>query len=272
MPTLDSETNYYDVLGIDPGADAATIRKAVVGQQRHWGARQNAPDLATRQDAERHAQLLTDMRNVLLDPGQRALYDILRVEALPDRSPFSPARSAPTPNWSLRIAALGVALIVPLFLATPGTLQNPAPLAFPRAPDSVVPAPREPSTPTQKPTPVPTRAAAAPSVLPDEVPVTLTGMPLSSTGVPVPTQPFSLAGGHYTIAWAVAGHQPCDFVITIADPVTPALARTTLSNRILNRIDGQPAVGQTSVNLKSGKYRLEAYSDTCTWSLKLQAG
>ena len=280
MPTLETETNYYALLGIDPGADAATIRKAVVGQQRHWGARQNAPDLATRQDAERHQQLLSDIRDVLLDPGQRALYDVQRVEALPDLPPPTargvipadwPRRIATHANWPRRIATLGVALVFPLFLATRATSQSPAPTAFPRAPDAAVKAPVQAVTPTLRPTPLPTRAAIAPRALPDEVPVTLTGMPLSANGVPVPTQPFSLAGGHYSIAWAVAGHQPCDFVITIADSTTPGLAHTTLSNHVLNRGDGQPAQGESSVTLNSGKYRLEASSDACAWSLTLHA-
>ena len=125
--------------------------------------------------------------------------------------------------------------------------------------------------PTAPPAPTAPRAASVSRSLPDEVPVTLSGQPLFTSVIPPPTEPFSLAGGRYTLSWSVAGRQPCDFVITIADPVTPALARTTLSNHVQNRSDGQPAQGQTSVTLNGGKYRLEAWSDTCTWTLTLRA-
>jgi hypothetical protein len=384
MPTLETENDYYAVLGVDPGADSVTIRKAVVAAQRRWGARQNAPDLATRQEAERYAQVLTEVRDALLDPGRRALYDIQRVEALPawpDVLPPATPGSAIHSDWSGRIASIGVALVMLLLLATrastgtlPGTVPRlPAPpvaaptLASlqapqPVAPELASPSPLEPTqavtprgqvfvadtdgegvflsstpnrgdrltawpdgsqlevvgddvsgdgltwasvraadgqigfvprqylsanpppqsvsaspppqraAPTQPPASAPTRPAMVARSLPDEVPVTLSGTPLSTSIVPAPTQPFSLAGGRYSIAWSVAARQPCDFVITIADPITPALVRTTLANHVQNRSDGQPAQGQTSVNLNSGKYRLEAYSDTCTWTLTLRAG
>jgi len=34
MPTLETENDYYAVLGVDPGADSVTIRKAVIAAQR----------------------------------------------------------------------------------------------------------------------------------------------------------------------------------------------------------------------------------------------
>jgi hypothetical protein len=286
MPTLETETDYYALLGVDPGADAVTIRKAVVGEQRRWGARQNSPELATRQAAERYAQLLTEVRDVLLDPGRRALYDIRLVEALPTWPALQPAARTPG-NWFRPTAALALTLAVVVFLASrssPGTseagwatavemprvatasVETPVPVPLGVAPT------RPRVSPTEPPAPTATRPPTVARALPDEVPVTLSGTPLFTSIVPPPTQPFSLAGGHYNLAWAVAGRQPCDFVITIADPVAPALVRTTLSNHILNRSDGQPALGQTSVNLNAGKYRLEAWSDTCLWTLTLSAG
>ena len=283
MPTLETETDYYALLGVDPGADAVTIRKAVVGEQRRWGARQNSPELATRQEAERYAQLLTEVRDVLLDPGRRALYDVQRLETLPTWSAVQPARS--TGNWSRLVAGVGLALVVLLFfIIRLSTESSPTAVEMPRIANASVQTPvpsvphisanpqPQPVAPTEPTAPAATRPAIVSRSLPDDVPVMLSGTPLFTSIVPAPTQPVSLAGGRYDISWSVAGRQPCDFVITIADPVAPALVRTTLSNHILNRSDGQPALGQTSVNLNGGKYRLEAWSDTCSWTLTLRAG
>ena len=67
MPTQD--TDYYALLGVDPGAATIAIRKALVREQRLWGLRQNANDPGTRQDAERRVQLLVTVADVLLKPS-----------------------------------------------------------------------------------------------------------------------------------------------------------------------------------------------------------
>jgi peptidylprolyl isomerase len=74
-PIPTGDTDYYALLAVDPGADAVAIRKAWAVQQRLWGVRQNAPDLAARHEAERQVQLLGEVRDVLLDPLRRAAYD-----------------------------------------------------------------------------------------------------------------------------------------------------------------------------------------------------
>src|SRR5579859_3588613 len=77
MPSLDAD--YYGLLRVDPRADATTIRSAWASEQRLWGVRQNAPDLALRHEAERHVALLGEIKEVLLDPQRRATYDRERV-------------------------------------------------------------------------------------------------------------------------------------------------------------------------------------------------
>jgi hypothetical protein len=84
MPPPDAD--YYALLHVDPRADAGTIRAAWAVQQRLWGVRQNAPDLATRHDAERRVQLLGEVKDVLLDPRRRAKYDHARVVPVPKPS------------------------------------------------------------------------------------------------------------------------------------------------------------------------------------------
>jgi curved DNA-binding protein CbpA len=95
MPTVDPD--YYALLRVDPGADAVTIRTAWAVEQRLWGVRQNAPDLATRHAAERHVQLLGEVKDVLLDPHRRATYDRERARSVASRAAPVPVPLEATP-------------------------------------------------------------------------------------------------------------------------------------------------------------------------------
>jgi hypothetical protein len=85
------DADYYGLLRVDPKADLVTIRTAWASEQRLWGVRQNAPDLATRHAAERHVQLLGKVKDVLLDPQRRAKYDRERAQPTVKIAPRAPA-------------------------------------------------------------------------------------------------------------------------------------------------------------------------------------
>jgi hypothetical protein len=89
--TLTMDADYYGLLRVDPKADLLTIRNAWASEQRLWGVRQNAPDLATRHAAERHVQLLGKVKDVLLDPQRRAKYDRERAQPTVTIAPRAPA-------------------------------------------------------------------------------------------------------------------------------------------------------------------------------------
>ncbi|HLZ26774.1 MAG TPA: hypothetical protein VKV73_05580 [Chloroflexota bacterium] len=90
MPTVDAD--YYALLRVAPSADAATIRTAWAAEQRLWGVRQNAPDLSTRHAAERHVQLLGEVKDLLLDPVRRAQYDLERARSVASRAGTLPVQ------------------------------------------------------------------------------------------------------------------------------------------------------------------------------------
>lgn len=99
MPAVDAD--YYALLQVAPSADATTIRMAWAVEQRLWGVRQNAPDLATRHAAERHVLLLGQVKDVLLDPRRRANYDrerALRAASAATTAPALPVRGAAIPS------------------------------------------------------------------------------------------------------------------------------------------------------------------------------
>jgi hypothetical protein len=67
--------NHYDHLGIPSDATIEQIRAAVKDQRRTWVLRQNAPSLERRQEAERMLAEIAEAERVLLDPGERAVFD-----------------------------------------------------------------------------------------------------------------------------------------------------------------------------------------------------
>jgi hypothetical protein len=120
MPSPDAD--YYVLLGLDPGADAMTIRNAWASEQRLWGVRQNAPDLATRHAAERHVQLLGEVKDVLLDPRRRANYDRERVARTASVLPLPLADIGRRGAVHQRGAARHAHIVKPLALGLAGTL------------------------------------------------------------------------------------------------------------------------------------------------------
>jgi peptidylprolyl isomerase len=109
-PIPTGDTDYYALLAVDPSADAVAIRKAWAVQQRLWGVRQNAPDLAARHEAERQVQLLAEVRDVLLDPLRRAAYDQHQAERRASELMLALVRDprpGPEPGLSRRPSASG---------------------------------------------------------------------------------------------------------------------------------------------------------------------
>jgi tetratricopeptide (TPR) repeat protein len=67
--------NFYEVLELDPGADAEAIRTAVRKQRREWRNRSAHPKAETRALAERMTEHIAHAEDTLLDPARRAAYD-----------------------------------------------------------------------------------------------------------------------------------------------------------------------------------------------------
>jgi hypothetical protein len=286
MPAV--EVDYYALLAVDPGADAVTIRKALVGEQRLWGVRQNAPDLATRHAAERRVQLLAEVRDILLDPSRRALYDVRRVPVWPTGPEPPESLVAPTPQpaprgrgahrlWPTAAGALAIAVFVLVLLVrgehpiTPETAVESSPtLSVPII--RIVPARQSHLSTDPPPQPVAPTATVVVRAPADDSLITLSGTPQSPTGGPVASDPFALAAGRYIASWSLTGQPPCGIVIALAEPTTTGPASVVLVNHVLKQGEGQLAQGQTSIVLSSGRYRLDVTADACAWSLLLKAG
>ena len=67
--------DLYELIGVSPSASITEIRTALAKQQREWNARQQAPDLTLRHEAESRMQQLAEARKVLLNPEARAAFD-----------------------------------------------------------------------------------------------------------------------------------------------------------------------------------------------------
>lgn len=64
--------NYYEVVGVDPGADKETLRKAYFAKLKEWH-----PDVNPhrRKEAEEKTKLLNQAHFILSDPERRKQYD-----------------------------------------------------------------------------------------------------------------------------------------------------------------------------------------------------
>lgn len=67
--------NYYELLGLPPGAEAETIEQKIKEEIRNWRRRTGSPDLSKRQEAELRMQHLAAARETLLDANKRSAYD-----------------------------------------------------------------------------------------------------------------------------------------------------------------------------------------------------
>lgn len=70
--TADQFKNYYQLLGIDPGADQPTIKQAYLNKIKAWHPDKN-PDRT--EEAEEKTKVLNQAYQILKDPEQRKHYD-----------------------------------------------------------------------------------------------------------------------------------------------------------------------------------------------------
>src|SRR4051812_16164803 len=97
----DAVATHYEVLGVDPGADTETIRKAyvMVAKATHPDRRQaDDPERAAR--AAIHIRLANSAWNTLRDPERRAEYD----RSLRPPSAASTGRPSPGPPRAASMA------------------------------------------------------------------------------------------------------------------------------------------------------------------------
>jgi len=109
---------HYEVLGVDPGADTETIRRAyiMVAKATHPDRRQSA-DPARSARAEEHIRLANAAWHVLRDPERRAEYD---------RSLRPTASSKPDPEGASGASAVSSSGIVGARPAPPSGFVVPA--------------------------------------------------------------------------------------------------------------------------------------------------
>ena len=88
-----TERSPYEVLGVDPDADAATIRRAWVAAARRHHPDVAGDDAAARAAAERRMQEVNEAWAVLGDPDRRRRFD--SDEALRRRREWQPGSTSP---------------------------------------------------------------------------------------------------------------------------------------------------------------------------------
>lgn len=68
-------TNYYEILELDPKADADAIAKAISEKRRFWQPKTSNPKLDTRQLAEKMMKDISDAETIFGNAAKRADYD-----------------------------------------------------------------------------------------------------------------------------------------------------------------------------------------------------
>lgn len=155
--------NYYEILGVDRGAEQDVIDAAFRAMMRRYH-----PDTfaGPKDEAERRAKQLNEAYSVLRDPIRRRAYDeTLGPVAPPPAAAYRPLPNPDGPRSSIRrLAAFGVgaaAIAMILFFSTrPDSPPPRAPSALAEA--QPVPAPAQPvATPSPSPLPSPTPTTLA---------------------------------------------------------------------------------------------------------------
>lgn len=131
--------NYYELLGVSPRADEATIVAAIARKAQELLARKQSPDPEFRLGAEQLEQGLPEARRFLLDPAQRASYDAtLGLDAAPPAKPVPPPFAQPSAR-SERVEDLDISELFDEFeRSTPPIPEPPPP---PPAPEPAPPYP-----------------------------------------------------------------------------------------------------------------------------------
>jgi DnaJ domain len=146
------EKNYYEILELPRNASAEKI-EAVARQEMiiHRNRKNYAPDAAVRSEAERHFELLVEIKAVLTDPVRRARYDATLGGDEPDEAP-KPVAEKIIPSLVPPLRKLDLSD----FRNRPATpTPTPTPKPTPTAPSQPPPVPPQAQIPTPIQTPMP---------------------------------------------------------------------------------------------------------------------
>lgn len=155
--------NYYEILGVDRGAEQEVIDAAFRAMMRRYH-----PDTfaGPKAEAERRAKQLNEAYAVLRNPERRRAYDETLGPAAPPPPPVyetlpNPDARRAVPRAALALgAAAAVAALAFIYLNRPSAPDPVAPVATTEAAALPV-APQPTPTPTAEPSPTPTPTALA---------------------------------------------------------------------------------------------------------------
>jgi tetratricopeptide (TPR) repeat protein len=102
MAVQETFVDYYQLLNIQPTADASAIKAAISTKRRVWIKRQGSADPARRAEAEATVRHLREAEETLLNPQRRRQYDE-RLRTAPESATAAPG--AESSDWMERAEA-----------------------------------------------------------------------------------------------------------------------------------------------------------------------
>ena len=88
-------TDYYKLLNVDPSASTEEIQAAIKKTRRLWNTRSTNPNADIRAEAEQNIRDIAEAEKILLDPSERAQYDV----ALSQKGNSAPSTSSNQQNY-----------------------------------------------------------------------------------------------------------------------------------------------------------------------------
>lgn len=86
-------TDYYKLLNVDPSASTEEIQAAIKKTRRVWNNRSTNPNADIRAEAEQNIRDIAEAEKILLDPAERAKYDVALSKK--DSAPTNTSSSQP---------------------------------------------------------------------------------------------------------------------------------------------------------------------------------